>query len=62
MLKHIVMQKIKIGLVVLLLLTFSSCELVGDIFQAGVSVGMFIVIAIIVLVIFAFAKLFGGRK
>lgn len=62
MLKHIVMQKIKIGLVVLLLLTFSSCELVGDIFQAGVSVGMFIVIAVIVLVIFAFAKLFGGRK
>lgn len=56
------MQKIKLGLVVLLLLTFSSCELVGDIFQAGVSVGMFIVIAVIVLVIFAFAKLFGGRK
>ncbi len=52
------MQKVKIGLLGLLLLTFSSCELIGDVFQAGVGVGMFIVIAVIVLIIFVFAKMF----
>lgn len=56
--KHIHMQKVKIGLLGLLLLTFSSCELIGDVFQAGVGVGMFIVIAVIVLIIFVFAKMF----
>lgn len=52
------MQKIKLGVLVLVLLAFSSCEFIGDVFQAGVSVGIFIVIAVIALVIFLFAKLF----
>lgn len=52
------MQKVKIGLLGLLLLTLSSCEFIGDVFQAGVGVGMFIVIAVIVLIIFVFAKMF----
>lgn len=38
---------IKLGLLSMLLPLFTGCELAGDIFEAGVSVGIFIVIAII---------------
>jgi len=43
---------------VLLFITvsLSSCELVGDIFQAGVWVGVLIVVAIIGLVIYLISK------
>ena len=34
----------------------AGCELVGDIFQAGMAVGVFLVIAVIALVIFLFSK------
>lgn len=39
--------------------TLSSCELIGDIFKAGVGVGAFIVIFIIILILFL---VFKGRK
>jgi hypothetical protein len=42
----------------LLLFSFTSCELVGDIFQAGMSVGIFIVIFVIAIIIWLFAKFF----
>lgn len=55
------MQKIKLGVLVLFLLAFSSCEFIGDVFQAGVSVGMFIVIAVLVLIVVLFARIFRKR-
>ncbi len=42
----------------ILLFSFTSCELVGDIFQAGMGVGIFIVIFVMVLIIWLFAKFF----
>lgn len=43
-------------------IAFSSCQLVGDIFKAGVWTGALIIILGIALVVFVFAKLFGGKK
>ena len=37
-------------------LTFSSCELIGDIFQAGMAVGIIVVVAIIGLIIWLVSK------
>lgn len=37
-------------------IALAGCELVGDIFQAGMAVGVFLVIAVIALVIFLFSK------
>lgn len=55
------MKKIHFLPLLLILLSLSSCELIGDIFEAGVWVGVLLVVGIIALVIFLFAKLFGGR-
>ena len=35
---------------------FTSCEIIGDIFQAGMGVGIFLVVAVIVLIIFVISK------
>lgn len=48
---------LKINILLLILLTFSSCEVVEGIFNLGVGVGVFIVIAIIALVIFIISRL-----
>lgn len=45
----------------IVLFSFTSCEVVGGIFKAGMGVGIFIVIAIIALVIFVGAKMFGKK-
>jgi hypothetical protein len=42
----------------LLLFTATSCELIGDIFGAGVYTGIFIVIFVIVLLLIIVAKIF----
>ncbi len=55
------MNKIGIILVSLFLITLSSCQVIGDIFKAGVGVGVFIVVAIIALIIFLVAKVGGGK-
>ncbi|WP_188619774.1 hypothetical protein [Flavobacterium suaedae] len=54
----IIMQNriIKLGLLSMLLPLFAGCELAGDIFEAGISVGIFIVIAIIALVLWLVYK------
>lgn len=41
-----------------LLLGLSSCELIGDIFKAGMWVGIIIVVGIIALVLFLIRKIF----
>lgn len=47
------MQKFLLpSLLIFLALTLNSCELVGDIFQAGFSVGIFVVVAVIALILF----------
>ncbi len=43
------------------LFSFASCEIIGDIFQAGMGVGIFLVVAVVVLIIFAISKM-GGSK
>ncbi|MDA6072519.1 hypothetical protein NJT12_23120 [Flavobacterium sp. AC] len=49
-------------MVFVILFSFTSCEAIGDIFKAGMGFGIFIVIFIIAIIIFIFAKLFGGNK
>ena len=44
----------------LVLSTLSGCEVIGDIFKAGVWVGVLIVVAIIALIIFIISKV--GKK
>jgi len=47
----------RISLYLLILGSFTSCEVVEGIFKLGMGVGIFIVIAIIAVIIFIFAKL-----
>lgn len=54
------MQKILLpSLLFFLAVSLSSCELIGDIFQAGFSVGVFVVLAVIALIAFL---IFRARK
>ena len=43
-------------LLMVVLFTVTSCEVIGDIFQAGMGVGIFLVIAVVVLVIWLINK------
>ena len=45
-------------LYVLLALSMTSCELIGDIFGAGVYTGVFIVLFVIVLIVVIIARIF----
>ena len=56
------MKKLQIFSVLVLLLSFSSCQIIGDIFKTGVGVGVFMVLAVIGLIIFVVAKISGGGK
>ena len=47
----------RLFLVLLAGITLAGCELVGDIFQAGMAVGIFLVIAFVAVVVFLFGKL-----
>ncbi len=55
------MKKIELGFLLALLLSLSSCQLIGDIFKAGVWAGVLMVVVIIGLIIFLIGKVFGGR-
>lgn len=57
------MQKrfIQSMLLLMVLFTVTSCEVIGDIFQAGMGVGIFIVIVVIAVIAFVVSKL-GGNK
>ena len=56
------MKNVQLFLVFLVVVSMSSCQIVGDIFKTGVGVGVFIVVAVIALIIFIAAKLSGGNK
>lgn len=46
----------KLGFFAMLLSLVTGCEVIGDIFQAGMAVGIFIVIAVIVLIVWLINK------
>jgi hypothetical protein len=50
-----------IALFIFIVSLFSSCEVVEGIFKAGMGVGIFIVIAVIVLIVFIISKLTGKK-
>jgi hypothetical protein len=58
------MQKKLTRLLMLLvvLLSFTSCSIIEGIFKAGVGVGIFIVIAMLAILIFIISKIFGRSK
>jgi hypothetical protein len=59
--KKIIMKKISVvslAAMLMVVLSLSSCELVGDIFKAGMWVGIIVVVAIISLIIFLIRKIF----
>lgn len=43
-------------------MSLSSCELVGDIFKAGMWAGVIMVVAVVGIVIWLLARLFGGGR
>lgn len=54
------MKKLTLFSIITLLLSLSltSCELVGDIFKAGVWVGVLVVVGVIALLLFLLRKIF----
>jgi hypothetical protein len=44
-----------------MIVSLTSCQVIGDIFKAGVWVGVLVVVGIIALVIFLIAKLSGKK-
>lgn len=48
-------------MLLIVLITFTSCSVIGDIFKAGVGVGVFIVIAIIAVILYIVSKIFGKK-
>ena len=57
------MQKKLTRLLMLLvvLLSFTSCSIIEGIFKAGIGVGIFIVIAILAIIIFIISKIFNRK-
>ena len=47
---------IRVGLLLVAALTLSGCEVIGDIFQAGMAVGILLVIAAVALIAFLVAQ------
>lgn len=56
------MKKLHLVTLFLLLVSFSSCELIGGIFKAGVWAGVLMVAAVIGIIIFIISKMAGGSK
>ncbi len=56
------MKKISILPLLALIMSLSSCRVVGGIFKAGFSAGIIVVIVVVALVIFILAKVLGGGK
>jgi hypothetical protein len=54
------MRSIIAYMFVLMMFVLTGCELVGDIFSAGFYTGLFVVVAVIVLIIWLVAKM--GRR
>ena len=55
------MRNLIYPLLLFAMVPLSGCELIGDIFKAGVWVGVLIVVGIIALIVFLISKLSGKR-
>lgn len=55
------MKKIQLFTIFALLVSLSSCELIGDIFEAGVWFGVLMVVVVVGLVFFLISRLFGRK-
>lgn len=51
----------RVLILVLVLLTISSCSLIEGIFKAGVGVGIFIVVAILAIIAFIISRILGRK-
>ena len=60
-LKIVFMKNFLYPLLLFITVSLSSCELIGDIFKAGVWVGVLIVVAIVGLIIYLISRV-SGRK
>ena len=56
------MKKLPLLAIGALILTLGSCQVIGDIFKAGVGVGVFMVVAVIGLIIFLITRIGGGNR
>ena len=52
---------LKLLMVFVILFSFTSCELVGDIFKAGMGFGIFLVIFIVAVIFFLISKFLGKK-
>ena len=51
----------RVLMLLMVLISFTSCSIIEGIFKAGVGVGVFIVVAIIAIVILIISKVFGKK-
>lgn len=51
----------RVLMLLIILISFTSCSIVEGIFKAGIGVGIFIVIAVIAIVVFIISKIFGKK-
>lgn len=51
----------RIVMLLIVLMSFTSCAIVEGIFKAGMGVGIFIVVAILVIVVFVISKIIGKK-
>lgn len=51
----------RIAMLLVVLLSFTSCSVIEGIFKAGMGVGIFIVVAIVAVIIFIITRI-GGKK
>lgn len=54
-------KTLKLLMVFVILFSFTSCEVIGGIFKAGMGFGIFLVVAIIAVVIFLISKMMGKK-
>ncbi|WP_202390796.1 hypothetical protein [Flavobacterium sp. Sd200] len=47
---------IKLGALAMMMMLLTGCEAIGDIFKAGMGFGIFLVIAVVVLIIWLLSK------
>lgn len=47
-------------LLALMILSFSSCEIIGGIFKTGMGVGIFLVVIVVAIVVYIFSRI--GRN
>ena len=51
----------RVLVLLMVLISFTSCSVIEGIFKAGIGVGVFIVVAIIAIVILIISKVFGKK-